>query len=96
MGCMPASFSVYGRTLYNPFSLEVEETERYITKLRGTLPQPEAWSIYNQINFLPPAHFATRRLHLPGIVFSARSLVIHRGYVEAMRSYIIPGYPDLV
>ncbi|KAI6144607.1 hypothetical protein BKA82DRAFT_1006734, partial [Pisolithus tinctorius] len=36
----------------------------------------EALSIYNQINFLPPAHFATRRLHLPGTVFSARRLVI--------------------
>lgn len=75
-GCLPASFSIYGRTPYNPPSLGVEETERYITKLRGMLPQPEALSIYNQINSLPPAHLATRRLHLPDIVFSAWRLVI--------------------
>ncbi|KAI6044461.1 hypothetical protein EDC04DRAFT_2889916 [Pisolithus marmoratus] len=74
--CLPASISVYSQTPYDPPSLEGEEMETYIADLRGKVPQLEALSICNQINFLPPARFATRRLHLPCIVFSVRRLGI--------------------
>ncbi|KIO06447.1 hypothetical protein M404DRAFT_482981 [Pisolithus tinctorius Marx 270] len=74
--CLPASVSVYSQTPHNRPSLEGEEMEIYITKLRSKLPQREALSIYNQINPLPPARFQSRRLHLPCIVFSVRSLRI--------------------
>lgn len=43
-----------------------------ITKLWGKLTQQETLSIYRQVNSLPPARFATRRLHLPCIVFPVR------------------------
>ncbi|KAI6041623.1 hypothetical protein EDC04DRAFT_3109629 [Pisolithus marmoratus] len=74
--CLPASISVYSQIPYNPPSLEGEEMETCITELRGKLPQREALSLYNHISFLPPARFATRRLHLPCVVFSVRRLVI--------------------
>ncbi|KIO00319.1 hypothetical protein M404DRAFT_153134 [Pisolithus tinctorius Marx 270] len=48
--------------------------ERCIKELRDKLPRKDALSIYRLINRLSPARFATRRLHLPCIVFSVRSL----------------------
>lgn len=48
--------------------------ETYVTELRGKLSQEVALSIYKQINSLPPARSATRRLHLPCIVFPAKRL----------------------
>ncbi|KAI6015000.1 hypothetical protein F5J12DRAFT_911546 [Pisolithus orientalis] len=72
--CLPASLSVYSQTPYSPPSLEGEEMERCIKQLRDKLPRQEARSIYNKINRLSLARFATRRLHLPCIVFSVRSL----------------------
>ncbi|KAI6156853.1 hypothetical protein BKA82DRAFT_716225 [Pisolithus tinctorius] len=72
--CLPSSISVYNQTPYNPPSLEGEEMESCIMKLRDKLPRKEVWTIYNKIHGLPPARFATRRLHLPCIVFSVRSL----------------------
>ncbi|KAI6094201.1 hypothetical protein F5141DRAFT_1070226 [Pisolithus sp. B1] len=38
----------------------------------GKLTQQEALSIYRHVGALPPARFATRRLHLPCIVFPVR------------------------
>ncbi|KAI6110945.1 hypothetical protein EV401DRAFT_1990975, partial [Pisolithus croceorrhizus] len=74
--CLPASVSVYSQTPYNPLTLEREEMESYVAKLRGKFPQEGALSIYRQINSLPPARFAARRLHLPCIVFPVRKLGI--------------------
>ncbi|KAI6017126.1 hypothetical protein EDC04DRAFT_2902662 [Pisolithus marmoratus] len=74
--CLPASISVYSKTPYNPSTLQGIEMETCITELRGKLPQQEALRIYNKINSLPPARFATRRLHLPCIAFSVRKLSI--------------------
>ncbi|KAI6042813.1 hypothetical protein EDC04DRAFT_2600688 [Pisolithus marmoratus] len=74
--CLPASVSVYRQTPYNPPPLEGEEMDNCVTVLRSRLPQKVAFGIYNQINSLPPARFATRRLHLPCIVFSVRRLGI--------------------
>ncbi|KAI6144426.1 hypothetical protein BKA82DRAFT_4178031 [Pisolithus tinctorius] len=72
--CLPASLSVYSQTPYSPSSLEGEEMERCIKILRDKLPRQEARIIYNRINDLSSARFAARRLHLPCIVFSVRSL----------------------
>ncbi|KAI6015001.1 hypothetical protein F5J12DRAFT_513269 [Pisolithus orientalis] len=72
--CLPDSLSVYSQTPYSPPSLEGEEMERCIKKLRDKLSLEEARSIRDRINRLPPARFATRRLHLPCITFSVRSL----------------------
>ncbi|KIK21209.1 hypothetical protein PISMIDRAFT_104423 [Pisolithus microcarpus 441] len=47
-----------------------------ITELGGRLSQKEALDIYKQIRSLPPARFATRRLHLPCIVFPVRGLAV--------------------
>ncbi|KAI6151240.1 hypothetical protein BKA82DRAFT_770108 [Pisolithus tinctorius] len=77
--CLPASVSVYNQTPYNPPSLEGEEMERCIKELRDKLPQREAQRIYNKISRLPPARFAARRLYLPCIVFSVKSLEKPRG-----------------
>ncbi|KAI6040396.1 hypothetical protein EDC04DRAFT_1508499 [Pisolithus marmoratus] len=74
--CLPASVSVYRQTPYDPPPLEGEEMDNCVAVLRSRLPQKVAFSIYNQINSLPPARFATRRLHLPCIVFSVRRLGI--------------------
>ncbi|KAI6041682.1 hypothetical protein EDC04DRAFT_1229841, partial [Pisolithus marmoratus] len=89
--CLPASVSVYSQTPYNPQSLEEEEMETCITELRGKLPQQVVLGIYNQINFLPPARFSTRRLHLPCIAFSVRKLgiqEIHRGNEKLYRARV--------
>ncbi|KAI6004545.1 hypothetical protein F5J12DRAFT_913670 [Pisolithus orientalis] len=72
--CLPASLSVYNETPYNPPLLEGEEMESCIMKLRNKLPRKEARIIYNKIHGLSPARFATRRLHLPCIIFPVRSL----------------------
>ncbi|KAI5986440.1 hypothetical protein F5J12DRAFT_898764 [Pisolithus orientalis] len=72
--CLPASLSVYSQTPYSPPSLEGDEIQRCIKELRDKLPRYEARIIYNKINRHSPARFATRRLHLPCIVFSVRSL----------------------
>ncbi|KAI5996830.1 hypothetical protein F5J12DRAFT_914870 [Pisolithus orientalis] len=72
--CLPVSISVYGQIPYNPPSLKGNEMESCIAKLRDNFPRQKARMIYNKINHLPPARFATRRLHLPGIVFPVRSL----------------------
>ncbi|KIK21200.1 hypothetical protein PISMIDRAFT_562739 [Pisolithus microcarpus 441] len=74
--CLPASISVYNQTPYYPPSLEGEEMETCIAELRGKLPHLDALGIYSQINVLPPARFATRRLHLPCVVFPVRRLGI--------------------
>ncbi|KAI6008658.1 hypothetical protein EDC04DRAFT_3095226 [Pisolithus marmoratus] len=73
--CLPTSVSVYSQTPYNPPSLEGEEMESRITELRGKLPQQVILDIRDQIDSLPPARFATRRLHLPCIFFPVRRLV---------------------
>ncbi|KAI6014941.1 hypothetical protein EDC04DRAFT_3144985 [Pisolithus marmoratus] len=89
--CLPASLSVYNQIPYNPPSLEGEEMETCITELRGKLAQQDALSIYNRISFLPAARFATRRLHLPCIVFSVRRLVmhdLHRGNEKLYRAKV--------
>ncbi|KAI6041676.1 hypothetical protein EDC04DRAFT_3139608 [Pisolithus marmoratus] len=72
--CLPASTAVYKQTPYNPPSLEEEGMQACITELRGKLPQREALIIYKKIKSLRSARFATRRLHLPCIVFSVRGL----------------------
>ncbi|KAI5986441.1 hypothetical protein F5J12DRAFT_577710 [Pisolithus orientalis] len=77
--CLPASLAVYSQTPYSPPSLEGDEIQRCIKELREKLPRYEARTIYNKINDLSPARFATRRLHLPCIVFSVRSLENPRG-----------------
>ncbi|KAI6040393.1 hypothetical protein EDC04DRAFT_1508155 [Pisolithus marmoratus] len=84
--CLPASVSVYNQTPYNPPSLEGEEMETCITELRGKLSKQVVLGIYHQINFLPPARFATRRLHLPCIVFFVKRLSIqeHRSGNEKL------------
>ncbi|KAI6133767.1 hypothetical protein EV401DRAFT_1911066, partial [Pisolithus croceorrhizus] len=57
--------------------------ETYITELRGKLSQEVAPSICNQINTLPLARFAARRLHLPYIVCAVyRAGVSGLGTVE--------------
>ncbi|KAI6022663.1 hypothetical protein EDC04DRAFT_3143649 [Pisolithus marmoratus] len=73
--CLPASVSVYSQSPYNPPSLKGEEMETCITQLRGKLLQQVILDIYDQITSLPPARFATRRLHLPCIIFPVRRLV---------------------
>ncbi|KAI6098485.1 hypothetical protein F5141DRAFT_1205368 [Pisolithus sp. B1] len=60
-------------------SSSYNKMETHVTELRGKLSQEVALSIYNQINRLPPARFAARRLHLPCIVFSVRRLSIQEG-----------------
>ncbi|KAI5981892.1 hypothetical protein F5J12DRAFT_916980 [Pisolithus orientalis] len=72
--CLPASISVYSQIAYNPPPLEGEEMEKCINELRGRLTRHHARIIYNNINRLSPARFATRRLHLPCVVFSVKSL----------------------
>ncbi|KAI6144211.1 hypothetical protein BKA82DRAFT_2383267 [Pisolithus tinctorius] len=74
--CLPVSVSVYSQTPHNFPSLEGEEMETRIAKLRSKLSQQEALSIYNQIDLIPSARFVAQRLHLPCIVFSVRSLRI--------------------
>ncbi|KAI6010023.1 hypothetical protein EDC04DRAFT_818826 [Pisolithus marmoratus] len=74
--CLPASISVYNQIPYTPSSLGEEEMETCIRELRGKLSQQVALSIYNQINFLPPTRFVTRRLYLPCFVFPVRRLGI--------------------
>ncbi|KAI6015351.1 hypothetical protein F5J12DRAFT_527514 [Pisolithus orientalis] len=72
--CLPTSLSVYSQIPHSPPSLEGEEMERRIQELGDKLPRQQARTIFNRINRLSPARFATRRLHLPCIVFSVRSL----------------------
>ncbi|KAI6144246.1 hypothetical protein BKA82DRAFT_4515649 [Pisolithus tinctorius] len=72
--CLPTSLSVYSQIPHSPPSLEGEEMERRIKELGDKLPRQQARTIFNRINRLSPARFATRRLHLPCIVFSVRSL----------------------
>ncbi|KAI6120389.1 hypothetical protein EV401DRAFT_2196620 [Pisolithus croceorrhizus] len=72
--CLPASISVYNQAPHQLPSLEGEEMETYITELRSKLSQEVALSIYKQINKLPPARFAARRLHLPCIIFPVGKL----------------------
>lgn len=58
-----------------------------IAELSGKLSQKEALDIYKQIRSLPPARFATRRLHLPCIVFPVRGLAVQEkisGSVEKL------------
>ncbi|KAI5986039.1 hypothetical protein F5J12DRAFT_930337 [Pisolithus orientalis] len=86
--CLPASISVYSQIPYNPPSLEGEEMETRITKLRGKLPQEVALSIYNQIKLLPPARFSTRRLHFPCVIFSVRKLELCSGSEKLYRARV--------
>ncbi|KAI5993570.1 hypothetical protein EDD15DRAFT_906338 [Pisolithus albus] len=85
--CLPASISVYDQTPYNPPSLEGEEVETYVTELRGKLSREVALSIYKQINSLPPARFAARRLHLPCVAFSVRRLGIQELCKDNVKVY---------
>ncbi|KIO01941.1 hypothetical protein M404DRAFT_718124 [Pisolithus tinctorius Marx 270] len=72
--CLPASLRVYSQTPYSPSSLEGEEMERRIEELSVKFHRQQARTIFNEINRLPPARFATRRLYLPCIVFSVKNL----------------------
>ncbi|KAI6016796.1 hypothetical protein BKA83DRAFT_475806 [Pisolithus microcarpus] len=71
--------------------------ETYTTELRGKLSQREALSIYNQVNHLPPARFAARRLRLPCIVFSVKRLSIQErrnGDEKVYRAWVGPKTVD--
>ncbi|KAI6004535.1 hypothetical protein F5J12DRAFT_927943 [Pisolithus orientalis] len=96
--CLPASVSVYSQIPYTPPSLEGEEMETCITKLRSKLPQEVVLSIYNQIKLLPPARFGTRRLHLPCIIFPLRRLELRSGSEKLYRARVpivwFPGEMD--
>ncbi|KAI6004539.1 hypothetical protein F5J12DRAFT_913667 [Pisolithus orientalis] len=83
--CLPASVSVYSQIPYIPPSLEGEEMEIRITKLRDELPKEVLLSIYNQINLLPPARFGAQRLYLPCIIFPVRKLELRRGSEKLYR-----------
>ncbi|KIK17929.1 hypothetical protein PISMIDRAFT_684728 [Pisolithus microcarpus 441] len=85
--CLPASISVYNQTPYNPPPLSGEEMETYVTELRGKLSQEVALSIYKQINSLPLARFAARRLHLPCIAFSVKRLGIQQLCKDNVKVY---------
>ncbi|KIO02181.1 hypothetical protein M404DRAFT_715004 [Pisolithus tinctorius Marx 270] len=86
--CLPVSVSVYSQIPYVPPSLEGEEMETRITKLRGKLSQEVVLNTYNQIMFLPPARFGTRRLHLPCIIFPVRKLELRRGTEKLYRAKV--------
>ncbi|KAI6156844.1 hypothetical protein BKA82DRAFT_4345875 [Pisolithus tinctorius] len=86
--CFPASVSVYSQIPYIPPSLEGEEMEDRITKLRDKLPKEVVLSIYNQVNLLPPARFGARRLHLPCIIFPVRKLELRRGTEKLYRAKV--------
>ncbi|KAI6156824.1 hypothetical protein BKA82DRAFT_4335576 [Pisolithus tinctorius] len=86
--CLPASVSVYSQIPYTPPPLEGEEMETCTTKLRSKLPQEVVLSIYNQIKFLPPARFGTRRLHLPCIIFPLRRLELRSGSEKLYRARV--------
>ncbi|KAI5986042.1 hypothetical protein F5J12DRAFT_898845 [Pisolithus orientalis] len=82
--CLPASISVYSQIPCSPPSLEGNEMESCITKLRYKLAREEARIICNKISHLSPARFAARRLHLPCIIFPVRSLEELRGGIEKL------------
>lgn len=48
--------------------------ERCVNELREKLPEQEVRSICNKINRLSSVRFTARRLHLPCIIFSVKSL----------------------
>ncbi|KAI5982355.1 hypothetical protein EDC04DRAFT_3150893 [Pisolithus marmoratus] len=90
--CLPASISVYSQIPYSPPSLEGEEMGTCISELRAKLSESEALSIHSQINSLPHARFATRRLYLPCIVFSVKRLGVqqlHRGNEKLYRARVL-------
>ncbi|KAI5981867.1 hypothetical protein EDC04DRAFT_2916171 [Pisolithus marmoratus] len=74
--CLPASISVYNQTPYSPPSLEGEEMNMCVTKLRKKVLKPEGLRVYQRINSLEAASFTTRRLRLPCIVFPVRELTM--------------------
>ncbi|KAI6094590.1 hypothetical protein F5141DRAFT_1296170 [Pisolithus sp. B1] len=78
--CLPASLSVYNQTSYSPPSLGGQEMETCTTELRRRLLPQVALDIYERINSLQPARFATCRLHLPCIVFPVERLGIRETY----------------
>ncbi|KAI9569820.1 hypothetical protein HD554DRAFT_453126 [Boletus coccyginus] len=72
--CLPATLTVYSQTPYASPVTEDAEMDVRVAALRDSLSRTDAVAIYNKVTRLPPARFATRRLHLPCIIFTARRL----------------------
>ncbi|KAF8417602.1 hypothetical protein L210DRAFT_3580675, partial [Boletus edulis BED1] len=72
--CLPVSLKVYSQPPGSVLPITDTEINERVTTLRNSLSQADAILIHDRVTFLPPARFATRRLHLPCIIFTVRQL----------------------
>ncbi|KAI9569853.1 hypothetical protein HD554DRAFT_2170850 [Boletus coccyginus] len=72
--CLPATLAVYSQPPYASPAIEDAEMDLRVAALRNSLSQTDVVPIYDKVTRLPPARFATRRLHLPCIIFTVRRL----------------------
>ena len=72
--CLPATLAVYTQPPGTSPAISDAEMDIRVTTLRNSLPQTDATPIYDRVVLLPPARFASRRLHLPCLIFSVKKL----------------------
>ena len=72
--CLPTSLAVYSRPPGTLSAVDSATMDRHVAALRNSLPRTYVIWVYDQITTLPPADFASRRLHLPCIIFAVQWL----------------------
>ena len=74
--CLPTTLNVYSQTPRTSLAIEGAEMDERLAALRTSVSKAEATRIYAQVTRLPQAGFASRRLHLPCIIFAVQELTV--------------------
>ena len=67
--CLATTLAVYSQTLYVPPAIDDAEMDVRVGASKIALSQEDVMIFHDQVNRLPPARFANRRLHLPCVRF---------------------------
>ncbi|KAF8552461.1 hypothetical protein OG21DRAFT_1511487 [Imleria badia] len=72
--CLPTTLAAYSQPPGASPAIEDAEIDVQVAALKFSLPQTDATQIYDRVIRLPPARFASRRLHLPCVIFTVKRL----------------------
>ncbi|OAX39138.1 hypothetical protein K503DRAFT_109733 [Rhizopogon vinicolor AM-OR11-026] len=84
--CLPADITSYGAPSCTPPSLSEDEMQTSVSSLQDAVSVEAASRLYHELSHLSAPRFATRRLHLPCIVFPVTEVRRRRGEGQELHS----------
>ena len=70
--CLPPTLAVYSRPPGTLSAIDTAAMDTHVAAVRNSLSRKDVIWVYDQITDLPSADFASRRLHLPCIIFAVQ------------------------